>query len=107
MYRSAVVAEPLKGINKNRYLVFYDNTDPAYVSNHQLYFVAERFPDVWNDVPRSGRMLSYQYMKTYPKRAMVKLSVGQKVKVEYERQCCMCKEEELDASLVLRRFVNE
>jgi len=107
LYRSAVVAEPPKVMNKNRYLVFYDDTNAAYVDHQQLRIVVERSPNVWDDVPMSGRMFIYKYMKMYPERAMVKLAVGQNVKAEYEGKWCVCKVEELDASLVLLRFVTE
>ena len=45
------MAEPLKVMNNNRYLVFYDNGDPAnYVQHKDLRVVVQQSPQVWKDV---------------------------------------------------------
>ena len=99
------MAEPLKVMNNNRYLVFYDNGDPAnYVQHKDLRVVVQQSPQVWKDVLETSREFIKQYMENYPERAMVKLTEGQKVKLECEGKWWVAKVVKVDASLVFLMF---
>ena len=104
VYKSAVVAEPPKVLNKNRYLVFYDDGYPAYVYHKDMRVVVQSSPSVWEDVAPSSREFIRQYLQQYPERPMVRLSIGQSVKTECDSKWWMTKVVEMDASLVLLMF---
>eukprot|EP00092_Neocalanus_flemingeri_P039054 GFUD01042514.1.p1 GENE.GFUD01042514.1~~GFUD01042514.1.p1 ORF type:complete len:1002 (-),score=358.73 GFUD01042514.1:84-3089(-) len=104
VFRSGVVAEPPKILNKNRYLVFLDDGYPAYVAHMDLRVVVQSSPDVWEDVISTSREFIHQYLVQYPERPMVRLSPGQTVKTECEGKWWITKVVEVDASLVLLMF---
>ena len=104
IYKSAVVAEPPKVLNKNRYLVFFDDGSPAYVPHKDLRGVVQPSANVWEDVAECSREFIRQYLQQYPDRPMVRLSQGQTVKVECEEKWRITKVVEVDASLVLLMF---
>ena len=104
VYKSCVVAEPPKIMNKYRYLVFYDSGCPAYVQHKDLRVVVQQSLQVWEDVDEAGREFIRKYLEEYPERPMVRLSVGQHVKVSCEGKWWMTAVEEVEASLVRVRF---
>jgi len=105
MYKSCVVAEPPTSMNKNRYLIFYDNGYPAYVAQQELRVVAEQLPRVWEDIQEGGRELIREYLQQYPAVPMMEeLTVGQQVKAELGGKWWMTEVLEVDCKLVLLKF---
>lgn len=103
-FKSSIVAEPPKSLNKNRYLIFFDDGYPAYVAHRDLRVVVQSSLNVWEDVAITSREFIRQYIQQYPERPMVRLSPGQSVKAEWEGKWWLTKVVEVDASLVLLRF---
>jgi len=105
LYKRCVVAKPPTSMNKHRYLIFYDNGDPAYVERTDIAVLVEQPANVWEDVEAGGRELIREYLRQYPGvPTLDSLSVGQQVKAEMDGKWWMTEVLELDCKLVLLRF---
>ena len=87
LFYPGVVGDTPSGKNGNRYLVFFDDTYPQYVSQHNLRLVYQHDQDVWNDVWRDGEdgndLTEFlpSFLRQFPRRPMVKLQEGDKIRV--------------------------
>ena len=101
-FYAGIIAEPPKNMNKNRYLVFFDDGYASYVHHEDIRVVSTQMESaVWEDIHPNSRMFVKQYLQQYPERPMVKLNVGQHVSVEWEGTWWHgVKVEIVDASLV-------
>ena len=101
-FYAGIIAEPPKNMNKNRYLVFFDDGYASYVHHKDIRVVsAQTESAVWEDIHPNSRVFVKQYLQQYPERPMVKLNVGQHVSVEWEGTWWHgVKVEIVDASLV-------
>ena len=87
LFYPGVVGETPSMANKNRYLVFFDDSYPNYVTQENLRLVYQAHHDVWNDVWRDeadGNDLTDflpSYLKMFPERVMVKLQEGDKIRL--------------------------
>ena len=86
LYYPGVVGETPAEANNNRYLVFFDDSYPNYVTQADLRLVYQMDHDVWKDVWKDevdGNDLTEflpSYLKQYPRRPMVKLKEGDRIK---------------------------
>ena len=99
-YYSGIVAEPPKAINKNRYLVFFDDGYASYIPHHDIRVVCKSSTNVWDDVHPNSKDFIQKYLDQYPERPMVKLTSGQVVKTEWDGKWWITRVLEVDASLV-------
>ena len=82
-----VVGETPNVANRNRYLVFFDDTYPNYVTQENLRLVYHADHDVWKDVfidIKDGNDLTEFlpcYLKQFPHRPMVRLKEGDKIRL--------------------------
>ena len=83
-YYSGVIAEPPKAMNGNRYLVFFDDGYASYIAHEDVRVVCKASGDVWDDIHPNSKEFIKQYLEQYPERPMVKLTVGQVVKTEWD-----------------------
>jgi len=99
-YYSGIVAEPPKVINRNRYLVFFDDGYASYVPHSEVRVVCNVSENVWEDIHPNSMEFIRKYLEQYPERPMVKLSVGQVVKTEWDGKWWITRVVQVDASLV-------
>jgi histone-lysine N-methyltransferase SETDB1 len=99
-FYSGVIAEPPKAINGNRYLVFFDDGYASYISHADVRVVCKASPNVWEDIHPNSKEFIQQYLEQYPERPMVKLTVGQVVKTEWDGKWWISRVNQVDASLV-------
>ena len=100
-YYSGVIAEPPKNLNKNRYLVFFDDGYANYIHHEDLRLVcSQTSPKVWTDVHPNSKEFVKTYLDRYPERPMVRLVPGQQVKAEYRGEWRQTRVVQVDASLV-------
>ncbi len=103
-YYSGVVAEPPKNMNRFRYLIFFDDGYASYIPHDEIRVVARQSKDVWDDVHVNSKEFVRKYLLQYPERPMVKMTVGQVVRTEWEGRWLVTRVQEVDASLVRLRF---
>ena len=101
LFKSGVVIEPPKKVNKERYLVFFDDIPPAYVYHGNVRNIENQPEPVWNDVPPSHQVFLNRYLTKYPENPMSRFAVGDKEKVEYEGKWWSTSIKDVDCSLVL------
>ena len=70
-FYSGVVAEPPKGMNRFRYLVFFDDGYASYIDHRNVRVVCQQSGDVWEDVHINSREFIKKYLMQYPERPMV------------------------------------
>ena len=100
-YYSGVIAEPTKTLNKNRYLVFFDDGYANYIQHEDLRVVcSQTSPEVWSDVHPNSKEFVKSYLDRYPERPMVRLVPGQQVKAECGGEWRQTRVVQVDASLV-------
>ena len=100
-FYSGVIAEPPKSLNKNRYLVFFDDGYANYLHHEDLRLVCSQSePDVWADVHPDSKEFVRSYLERYPERPMVRLVPGQQVKAECKGEWRPTRVVQVDASLV-------
>lgn len=100
-FYSGVIAEPPKSLNKNRYLVFFDDGYANYIYHENLRVVCtQSSPQVWADVHHNSQAFVQTYLERYPERPMVRLSPGQQVKAESGGSWLATRVVTVDASLV-------
>lgn len=100
-YYSGVIAEPPKTLNKNRYLVFFDDGYANYIYHENLRVVCtQTSPEVWTDVHPNSQEFVQTYLERYPERPMVRLGPGQQVKAESGGSWLPTRVVTVDASLV-------
>ena len=87
------VGEPPKSVNNNRFLVFPDQGGALYCSASELRTSTTRLepPASWIRA----------YLESYPERAMVRLTKGQKVELEIGGEMLSTTVEKVDCSMVL------
>ena len=100
-FRSGVVIEPPKKVNRERYLVFFDDISPAYVYHGNVRNIENQPEPVWNDVPPPHQVFLSRYLSKYPENPMSRFSVGDKEKVESEGKWWSTVIKDVDCSLVL------
>ena len=103
----AIVAEAPKEANKNRYLVFFDDGYATYLEHKDLRLVYTKDLDVWKDVDKGVRDFVKNYVQQFPKRAMITLKEGDKVRTELNGRIVEAEVTEVDASLVRMSFDEE
>ena len=104
-FYSGIVAEPPKQMNRHRYLVFFDDGYASYIHHKDIRVVCKQSENgVWEDVHANSREFIMKYLMQYPERPMVKLTVGQVVRTEWEGSWWFTQVEEVDASLVKLLF---
>jgi histone-lysine N-methyltransferase SETDB1 len=91
-------------MNRHRYLIFFDDGYASYIRHDDLRVVCKQSPNVWEDVHANSRDFISKYLMQYPERPMVKLTVEQVVRTEWEGSWWFTKVEEVDASLVRLLF---
>ena len=99
-YYSGIVAEPPKAINKNRYLIFFDDGYASYIPHQDIRTVCYSSPNVTDDIHPNSKEFIQKYLDQYPERPMVKLTPGQVVKTEWDGKWWITRVLEVDASLV-------
>ena len=101
-FYSGVIAEPPKTLNRNRYLVFFDDGYANYIYHENLRVVCTQTasPQVWSDVHVNSQEFVKTYLERYPERPMVRLSPGQQVKAESGGSWLATRVVQVDASLV-------
>ena len=105
-YYSGIIAEPPKTMNKQRYLVFFDDGYASYISHKDIRLVCkqternETSSGVWDDIHQNSRDFIKKYIMQYPERPMVRLIQGQMVRTEWEGSWWYTRVESVDASLV-------
>ena len=100
-FYSGVIAEPPKSLNRNRYLVFFDDGYANYIYHENLRLVcSQTSPQVWADVHQRSQEFVKTYLERYPERPMVKLNPGQQVKAESGGSWLATRVVKVDASLV-------
>jgi len=99
-YYSGIVAEPPKVINKNRYLVFFDDGYASYIPHQDIRVVCKSSANVWDDIHPNSKDFIKKYLDQYPERPMVKLTTGQVVKTEWDGKWWITRVLQVDASLV-------
>lgn len=105
-FYSGVIAEPPKSLNKNRYLVFFDDGYANYIHHENLRVVCtQTSPEVWSDVHLRSQEFVKTYLERYPERPMVKLNPGQQVKAESGGSWLATRVVKVDASLVKVRVL--
>ena len=104
-YYSGIVAEPPKAINKNRYLLFFDDGYASYIPHNDIRVVCRSSFNVWEDVHPNSKDFIQKYLNQYPERPMVKLTPGQVVKTEWDGKWWITRVLDVDASLV--RVIND
>ena len=103
----AIVAEAPKEANKNRYLVFFDDGYATYLEHKDLRLVYTKDLDVWKDVDKGVRDFVKNYVQQFPKRAMITLKEGDRVRTELNGRIVEAEVTEVDASLVRMSFSEE
>ena len=107
-FYSGVIAEPPKSLNRNRYLVFFDDGYANYICHENLRVVCtQTSPQVWTDVHPNSQEFVQTYLERYPERPMVRLSPGQQVKAESGRSWLATRVVTVDASLVKVKYSAE
>ena len=99
-YYSGIVAEPPKAINKNRYLVFFDDGYASYIPHSDIRVVCKSSANVTDDIHPNSKDFIQRYLDQYPERPMVKLTAGQVVKTEWDGKWWITRVLQVDASLV-------
>ena len=102
--RPGVVIEPAKFLNKNRYLILFDDSSSRYVEKPFLKNV-KIVNDVCNLTPRHKDFLQ-EYLDNYPETKLLKLPVGANVKVERDGKWWYAKVAQIDCNLILVKFIN-
>ena len=87
------VGEPSKSVNDNRFLVFLDQGGALYCKASDL----ER--PTMQPAPLSPWLRTY--LESYPERAMVRLTEGQKVELEINGEMLRTTVKKVDCSMVL------
>ena len=100
----AVIAETLSLRNRNRYMVFYDDQYPAYVSHKDVRLVYSADSDVWNDVDPGLRNSLRDFLFLHPNHQMLELKAEDKVKTELNGSYVMAEINYVDASLAQVSF---
>jgi len=103
-YYAGIIAEPPKGLNLNRYLVFFDDGVARYIIHNDLRVVCQMSVKVAEDIHPNSKEFINKYLTQYPERPMVKLNVGQVVKTEFEGKWHITRVKSVDASLVMLTF---
>lgn len=85
------------------YLIFFDIGYSQYVDRAKVHLILETTKNVWDDVPVDARDFIKKYFES-PDRAVVKLSIGQSIKVEYNSKWYDCKVLNVDCSLVQVKY---
>ena len=92
-------------MNRHRYLIFFDDGYASYIPHDDIRVVGKQSANgVWEDVHANSREFIMKYLMQYPERPMVKLTVGQVVRTEWEGSWWFTQVEEVDASLVRLLF---
>ena len=99
-FYAGIIAEPPKGQNLNRYLIFFDDGVTRYVEHKDVRVICLSSDDVSEDVHINSKQFIKEYLANYPDRPMVKLKVGQAVKTEYDSTWHITRVAKVDASLV-------
>ncbi|CAG9770061.1 unnamed protein product [Ceutorhynchus assimilis] len=102
-YYAGVVGEHPCKSNAYRYLIFFDIGYSQYIPFKGVNLVYASSPNVWDDVLDEARTFIKKYLESQD-RPMVKLSLGQTVKVEYKGKWWTCIIKEIDCSLVRVHF---
>ncbi len=103
-FYSGIVAEPPKTMNKYRYLIFFDDGYASYIAHDEIRVVVQQSKNVFDDIHPNSKEFVKKYLMQYPERPMVKLSVGQVVRTEWEGKWWVTRVQEVDGSLVRLRF---
>uniref|UniRef100_A0A8D9ENV0 Histone-lysine N-methyltransferase eggless n=1 Tax=Cacopsylla melanoneura TaxID=428564 RepID=A0A8D9ENV0_9HEMI len=103
-YYSGTVAEIPKETNKWRYLIFFDDGYTSYSYHEDILMICEPSEKTQDDVPLVLRNFIREYLQKYPERAMVKLSVGEKMATQYKNKWVNAKVLEVDCSLARMCF---
>ncbi|KAI5745686.1 hypothetical protein M8J76_013432 [Diaphorina citri] len=103
-YYSGTVAEIPKETNKWRYLIFFDDGYTSYSCHEDILMICEPSEKTQDDVPLVLRDFIREYLQKYPERAMVKLSVGEKMATQYKNKWVNAKVLEVDCSLARMQF---
>jgi len=99
-FYAGIIAEPPKSLNMNRYLIFFDDGVTRYVEHKNVRLICFSSPDVSEDVHANSRQFIKEYLEKYPERPMVKLTIGQAVKTEFDSKWHITRVAKVDASLV-------
>lgn len=70
-----------------RYLIFFDDGYTSYSCHEDILMICEPSEKTQDDVPLVLRDFIREYLQKYPERAMVKLSVGEKMATQYKSKC--------------------
>ena len=100
----AVIAEIPTLRNRNRYMVFYDDQYPAYVSHKDVRLVYSADSDVWNDVDPGLRNSLRDFLFLHPNPEMLELKAEDKIKTELNGSYVMAEINYVDASLAQVSF---
>ena len=101
VFKSGVIIESPKKVNKERYLVFFDEGPPAYVYHGNVRIIEHQPQPVWEDVPPSHQIFLNRYLTKYPENPMSRFAIGDKEKVECGGKWWSTVIKDVDCSLVL------
>ncbi|XP_047461213.1 histone-lysine N-methyltransferase SETDB1-A-like isoform X2 [Mugil cephalus] len=104
----AVLAEMPSRKNHMRFLVFFDNSTPAYVNLPCLRLVYRPLPDPLADIKNNNhRSFVREYIRLWPYPPQTTYRAGQTLKVEFKGQQEKCEILKIDCSLIQVVFLND
>ncbi|MCL4140090.1 UNVERIFIED_CONTAM: hypothetical protein GTU68_049228, partial [Idotea baltica] len=99
-----IIAENPTGVNKFRYLIFFDDGYAQYINHQNVRVVIQSSTHVWEDVAVKSRDFIKDYLQTYPERPMVRLLKYKYIKTELDGKWWRAQVLEIDGSLVKMFF---
>ncbi|KAF4080413.1 hypothetical protein AMELA_G00171020 [Ameiurus melas] len=98
---AAVVVEMPERRNRMRFLVFFDDGRPAYISLPDLHLVCKPMNNMSEDIEDEvWRAEVEEYLQAYPNPIFVVMRVGQDSKVERDGKMEQCTVSQVDSSLI-------
>ena len=98
-----VVADVPKRLSKSRYLIFFDHEDPGYVDPSNIRG-ASLHDNSLESLQEAEKGFLTKYFQNYPENPLLRLTVGEMVKVEEGGRWWNTIVTEVDCSLVLVTF---
>ncbi|XP_035702151.1 histone-lysine N-methyltransferase SETDB1 isoform X1 [Folsomia candida] len=104
---AGIVAEQPTPRNKFRYLIFFDDGCAQYVGINDILLIHKYSKEVWSDVHPDSAEFIKNYLRKYPERPMVRLTLGQVISTEWNGKWWVARVTELDCSLAKMHFEND
>lgn len=100
-----IIAEPLQGYNRWRYLIFFDDGYAQYVTPDNIRLICSPSQNVWEDVYPDAADFIKSYLQQYKtQRPMVQVKRGQRMITEWNSQWTYARVHDIDGSLVNMYF---